>query len=150
MYLDRRINLKQDWKNNVLINKLKNIDLYTRSLIWEIWYPNKNNNHDTFKTKQAEIRVKNYNTKRLRNNMLKSYKRLNKNWNHYKISSKRVTKCKLQFNAKSNYKNMILISLKNSWLSLKKRKKIFMKSGGELTKETKSPEIKRLANGKAN
>ncbi len=45
---------------------------------------------------------------------------------------------------------MILISLKNSWLSLKKRKKIFMKSGGELTKETKSPEIKRLANGKAN
>jgi len=43
----------------------------------------------------------------------------------------------------------MLISLKNSWLSLRKRKKIYMKNGREQTKEMKNPEIRRLPNGKA-
>ena len=81
--------------------------------------------------------------------MLKKPKKVNKNWKRYKINSKRFNKCKLQFNAKSNSKSMMLISLKKSWLSLRKNKKTFMNSGREPTKEMKSPEIKRLANGKA-
>ena len=132
-----------------MINKLKNIGLYTRSQIWEIWYLNRNKNHVIFKTKQIEIRVKNHNMKRLQNSMLKKSKKVNKNWKRYKINSKRVNKCKLHFNAKSNSKSMMLISLKKSWLSLRKNKKTFMNSGREPTKEMKSPEIKRLANGKA-